>query len=545
MKGIFWVRRLLFSGAFLLLCGGLSLPQETQPPLSPPDNGSSLNVLIVGGGPEPDYNQVAIESNVRYVQRLLPANAQCTTLFADGDPKHDTIYYTDPAPISIGQHLYDLLIHEDSTYSADRYRPPHLLRGPDGPSRLSAIRNFFDRMHQQYTTSSDPAPLLLYFTGHGSPDRPTYANNRYDLWKPGPDLDVHTLASLLEQIPPKVPVTLIMVQCFSGGFADLLFGGGDPERPYLDRDLVGFFAALPQREAAGCTSEVNEAEYHDFTSYFFAALTGRDRLGHPVTGADYNHDGRVGMDEAFCYTLIHDPSIDTPVCTSDVFLRHFVQASDQEVFSTPWHDLLRWASPAQRAALEAISDQLQLQGESRAQTAFNLVQDDSNLRTLRARFANAESELEGQLRDDKAILIANFPKLRGRGADREAAKQEAIDWLAQNAQQSPWKDLLEAEKRLENLDAQEEQAECVKARQIRFVRLCKSVVLAHKLLAGQDDVLKERYLKLTKAEGRSLLPPAPAFTETLSQTNTFALQPHHILRPCGCGQSTTHLLKAY
>jgi hypothetical protein len=544
MKGTSWIRRLLFSGAFFLLFGELSLPQATLPSSNA---GSPLNVLIVGGGPEPNYNQVAIESNVRYVQRLLPATAQCTTLFADGNPNHETVYYTDPAPTPIGQHLYDLLIHEDSTYSADRYRPPHLLHGPDGPSRLPAIHRFFERMHQQYATSTDdPAPLLLYFTGHGSPDRPTYANNRYDLWKPGPDLDVRTLANLLEQIPPNVPVTLIMVQCFSGGFGDLLFGGGDPQRPYLDRDLVGFFAAVPQREAAGCTSEVNEAEYHDFTSYFFAALTGRDRLGRPVTGADYNHDGRVGMDEAFYYTLIHDPSIDTPVCTSDVFLRHFVQASDQEVFSTPWHDLLAWATPAQRAALEAIADQLQLQGENRAQTAFNLAQDDSNLRTLRARFANAESELEGQLRDAKEILLDNFPKLRGHGADREDAKKAAIDWLAQNAQKSPWKDLLDAEKRTEDLDAQEEQGECAQARQIRFLRLCKSVVLAHKLLAGNDDVLKERYLKLIKAESRSLLPPAPAFTETLGQRGDYALLiSPAALRPCGCGKGTTHLVKVF
>ena len=40
-----------------------------------------------------------------------------------------------------------------------------------------------------------------------------------------------------------------------------------------------------------------------------------------MSGADYNHDGRVGMDEAFAYSLIHDTSIDVPVCTSDIYLR--------------------------------------------------------------------------------------------------------------------------------------------------------------------------------------------------------------------------------
>src|SRR5262245_54512688 len=49
-----------------------------------------LRVLIVGGGPDLLNNQVAIESNVRYVGKLLPRNCTRTTLFADGDPNHAT-----------------------------------------------------------------------------------------------------------------------------------------------------------------------------------------------------------------------------------------------------------------------------------------------------------------------------------------------------------------------------------------------------------------------------------------------------------------------
>ena len=142
-----------------------------------------------------------------------------------------------------------------------------------------------------------------------------------------------------------------MVECFSGGFGNLLFQGGDPNGPVTDKDMCGFFASIPDREAAGCTPEVNEANYRDFTSYFFAALSGQDRLGRPVTGADYDHNGKVGMNEAFAYALIHDVSIDTPVCTSDVFLRRFVKTPDDVVFAIPYHDVLRVgrARPARRA----------------------------------------------------------------------------------------------------------------------------------------------------------------------------------------------------
>ena len=117
---------------------------------------------------------------------------------------------------------------------------------------------------------------------------------------------------------------------------------------------------------------MDEAEYRDFTSYFFAALTGRDRVGRRVTGADYNHDGRVGMDEAYYYTLANDRSIDVPVCTSDAFVRRFVPLKDAEVFKAKYSDVQTWGSPAQRYALDALAHSLKREtGEDRLQKAYD------------------------------------------------------------------------------------------------------------------------------------------------------------------------------
>jgi hypothetical protein len=180
--------------------------------------------------------------------------------------------------------------------------------------------------------------------------------------------------------------------------------------------------------AAGCTPEVNEDDYHDFTSYFFAALSGEDRKGRPVRGADYNHDGVVGMDEAYAYTLIHDESIDTPVCTSDVFLRRFVKTPEAPIFETPYSQMLGWARPSQAAALEGLSAYLKLSGEDR-------------LHGIYARFRDAD-------------IMSEKP----------------FDVHA-----------------------------------IRFVRLAKSVVLAHQLQAGSDQTLKTRYAALIRAESANPL----------------------------------------
>ena len=225
------------------------------------------------------------------------------------------------------------------------------------------------------TLASGPpaAPVLIYVTGHGSPGDDTLDNNNYDLWSNG-YLSVRTLAGEIKTLPPAAPVTLVMVECFSGSFGNLLFENGDPKAPLVSRDLCGFFASISARPAAGCTPEVNEADYHDFTGYFFSALSGHSRLGKPVGGADYNHDGKIGMDEAFAYTLIHDNSIDTPVCTSDVFLRRFVPAQFDFV-QTPWAAARAWATPAQRAALDALSADLHLHGENRLQDLYSVFKE--------------------------------------------------------------------------------------------------------------------------------------------------------------------------
>ncbi len=365
----------------------------------------ALRVLIAGSGPDLAHNQVAIESNVRYVARLLPPGATARVLFADGNPQAKDVLYEDKN-------------------GGSRYRAPRL-PSLDAPNRLRD----FDSQARALTLGR-PAPLLLYFTGHGSPSPAgDDADNSYDMWG-GDDLSVRHLAGVLNRIPPAVPVTVIMVQCFSGSFGNLLFQNADPHAPLAPRHLCGFFASVAQWPAAGCTPNVNEADYHDFTGYFFAALSGTDRLGRPVTGADYDGDGRVGMNEAFAYALIHDDSIDTPVCTSDVFLRRFVKTPEADVFQVPFSQVCRWAGRAQLAALRGLSDALKLSGEGRTASAYR-------------RFRKTEIDSD---------------------------------------------------------DLQD-------VRRLRFVRLVKSVVLAHTLEASSDEALKRRFAALLALEAGNPLRP--------------------------------------
>lgn len=309
----------------------------------------SIRTLIVGGGPDAEHNQVAIESNVRYVNRVLPEGSETRVLFADGNPRTKDVQYL-------------------ASNSQEAYRAPKLPR-MDGPAELTAVSAELRKLSSK-AGASPGTPVLLYFTGHGSPNpESNFDDNSFDLWNEE-ELQVKPLASMIARFPKQTPITVVMVQCFAGAFGNLVFDGGDPGAEFSGRNICGFFSSVAESMAAGCTPEVNEEDYHDFTGYFFAALSGTDRMGRKITDADFNGDGQIGMDEAFDYSLLHDDSIDTPVCTSDVFLRRFVKTADRDVFSTPYSTIHAWANRGQTAVLDGLSDSLGLLGEDRASRAY-------------------------------------------------------------------------------------------------------------------------------------------------------------------------------
>jgi hypothetical protein len=466
----------------------------------------SVRVLAVGGGPEPKQNQVAIERHVAYFMRLLRPGTPRHLLFADGDPTAKTVLFEEePRALPPGERAFALILgdRDDASPTVPRFRTPQLGR-LNGPASREAVTAAFEWLKQ-----GDPDRALLFFAGHGSQPRDRdLDNNLYDLW--GEQLSVRDLAAHLATLPARTAVTLVMVQCYSGSFGNLIFKGGNPAAGLADREVVGFFAAPRERMAAGCTPELNEASYQDFSSYFFAALTGRDRVGRSVTGADYNRDGRVGMDEAFAYTLAHDASIDVPTCTSDVFLRWALPIPNEELFQTPYSQVRAWATPAQGAALEALSRDLELTGDDRPAEAFRMMVEGlgrgrgSTVGPARRRFRAARLEL-------REPLLERWPELMNRGGSGYApARAEAIAELERRAASGSLKELADAEQALSEAEEQQSRAEIRDARVLRFVRLAKSVVLAHRLRESGDPTLRKRFERLVKAEAGPLLPVGAA-----------------------------------
>ena len=494
---------LLFRPA--VLCGLASLLALLLPAASrssaAENPGLPLYALIVGGGPDVPSNAAQIEGHVRFVSSLLPPGTVRTVLFADGKANQPTVSYADSGPASDARRTLSILLADPDADEPVLTRPPQLGVPPDGPARSPDVHRALARLSSQAVRQ--PAPLLLYFAGHGTQDEGNEANTRYDLWD-NDALKVRTLADELSHLPRSVPVVLVMAQCFSGAFADVLFTHADPKSPLANQDLVGFFSAQKDREAAGCSYATGEADYQDFSSYFFGALCGQDRFGGKAMGADYDGDGKVTLHEAFCYALIHDPSADTPVCTSDIFLQQLAPLPDATIYGTPYHAVWQSATPAQRAVLDALSDKLGLAGEARALAVYDrLTYGDPSARpALLDQQFRAKSALNVLRAPALASLLNDWPALRWSNDDSDGSRQ-AIQGALGDLVKAP-----ELRQRLQGAQQTREQTdEAVDAEEaalVRFANLYEHLAEAAALRRGGKPEIRSRFEALWKAEGATL-----------------------------------------
>jgi hypothetical protein len=390
-----------------------------------------LYALLVGGGPDQENNAAQIEGHVHFVGSIFPPGTRRTVLFADGKTDGAKVCFLDKSADATARQALGVLLPKDDALNAPDLRPLQLGLPVDGSAGAKNIHVAIGKLAAEATAR--PAPVLLYFAGHGSASSDA-GTPAYDMWD-DKELDVHALAREVARLPASAHVTLVMAQCYSGAFGDVLFTGGTEKGLLARTNFVGFFSAAPDREASGCSWETGEADYQDFSSYFFGALTGRDRFGHAVTGADFDGDGRVTLHEAFCYALEHDVSIDTPVCTSEVFLRRAVQLDDDKIFGAPYAQVAAEATPAQRAVLEALSQRLGLTGDDRALTVFDKLEfADQVARNSELDTQNTTGEQLDALRlGTLETLFKDWPDLRWNdSAKYDDAVKGAQKSLAQN-----------------------------------------------------------------------------------------------------------------
>ncbi len=319
-----------------VLCkkGTRSAAQTINPGSANP--GSVFRFTTFGGGGAPSYNEIAIEKNVFYFQRTLKALGQdpdrANIWFANGDDGRKTVRYV-----------------EDGE---EKFKAP-TISGVQGSATFANLRSAMEEEAKQSN------PLFFYFTGHGSHNRSDENNNAMILWNEQ-NANVRQFTAMLDRLPPEKPFVAVMVQCYSGSFANLIYKNGHAKQGVALHDRCGFFATVKERPSVGCTPEVNEADYRDYSSSFFAGLSGISRTGQRVDSADYDHDQRVSFREAHAFAKIDERASDIPVSTVEVWLQENLSNRDRAItLSRPIREILKTARPEQRQVVRSLAQKLE------------------------------------------------------------------------------------------------------------------------------------------------------------------------------------------
>jgi hypothetical protein len=482
--------------------------------------------LTIGGGASPQSNQLSLERNVFFYQRVLGETGHGEdphdVYFACGNAEQRDLQIAEAGkePPRVNLLLAQLFGREDELYQTYR---PHELKNLKGPANRASITEWFNTTGKRL---ADGDRLFVYFTGHGSggpaggggrgrsATQPTTApasaaarNTTMDLWQDG-GMRVTEFTSLLDKLGPKVKVVLIMVQCHSGGFGDVIFKGGAPGPVPAEAERCGFFATWHDRLAAGCTPDTVEENYREYSTYFLAALSGRTRTGQKVERPDYDGDGRTSLAEAHAYTQVTSETIDIPVCTSDVLLRQFSRTKDEKVkdlitASTAFDRLCGLATPDRRAALEGLSKSLGLKGADRAAAARTVADAVSReRREIERNKGRLNQEREGLRKQLRAAVQAQWPEMSNafHPAAVSAITREGgqiVKTIESHSAYAKW------DKLGEEIDALAEKSfglerKWVKAQ--RFLYVAESVALAANLEKVAGKLVQERYARLRAAE---------------------------------------------
>ena len=459
-----------------------------------------------GGGYSPSGNQASLERNVLFYQRLLDEQGmgqlQHDIYFADGDAKDADLQVMDRASVPKANRLMAEFFgsEENLGLTYRNHQVPHV-KGQTSPSN---IRDWFNTTGKKIKSGDR---LLIYVTAHGN--RSGNRRNEHDttiaMWN-NKSIKMTELVKMLDQLPDGVEVTTVMVQCHAGGFARFMFKGGDPDQGLSKQRRIGFFATVHDRPAAGCTPEIDDASYVEYSSFFWAAIGGRDRSGKAIAIPDYDDNGVVSFDEAHAYVILTADTIDLPVKTSGEFLTVNSKFSDGDdgllANDVAYSQVLELATASQKAILEGLSGQLDLSGDNRIVDAWKATQARRGPGRNRQPASRGQDKSREVGREIASDLKRRWPALANvlnpiaielittRSDELVAAIEEHPKYERYRELKREAKSTLSEQKRKVKFD--------------RFLRTADNVIMAENLKRMDDKTVFEQFQALVESEGRTL-----------------------------------------
>ena len=504
------------------------------------NSSANCNILIWGGGYSPSGNQVSLESNVRYFLRVRDkmglTGFQTRILFADGSDNARDIQFRDPKFLVPETNLLLAEMFGSTRGIYNQYRNNNL--EANGSSSIGELDKWFNDVNCSPSDSLN----MIYFTGHGGKgDKKEPFNTTAHLWN-NQKVKVSDLAKKLDLLPMSQSVILIMVQCYSGGFANFIFKDGNPKKELHQQPRAGFFATTHDRVAAGCTPDIREANYQEYSTKFWEALCGESRVGNQITKPDFNGDGRTSLSEAHAYVIINSKTIDIPIKTSDIFLRKYselnstsdrkgsfnrskkenIKSEDQILSSTidsnrssvdeklplmitsPISKILRYASHESNATIRALSEKLVLEDEKRFEQTNRKIDE---LKKKREELAKTKKQKEGQCKDlknkIKERLRVQWPELANIHhpiVDQLKKDVLPIKLLSLANKNNQWQNFKGLKKEISSIENQRFLIEKNQVLAMRLKNEIENVVLEQNLLKSKRVQVIERFLQLKSLE---------------------------------------------
>ena len=278
--------------------------------------------IIIGGGYSLLSSQGQIELNVQYAKDTLNASGvSTTTFFTDGANPASDVFIQHQNPLDASMEPLSRVFGDHLEQNRE-YRT-HQIEEVVGSTRKEELLPALNSL-----LSSAQSPLWLLYNGHGNQSENSSDEVTIELW----DKTRLTAAELHSELNASTqPLRYVFTQCFSGGFHALAYDKPHGSLTPASPQRCGFTAVSPYALSEGCSAGINTDDYRDYTTHFFAALSGYERDGEIIsTEPDINKNGDVSPREAHLYTLLNAKSTDISRSTSEDFLERW----------EPWY--LKW-----------------------------------------------------------------------------------------------------------------------------------------------------------------------------------------------------------
>ncbi len=505
-----------------ILCGAAAMLIPAFSGLQAKDH-----VLTIGGGYSPSGNQVSLEKNIFYFQRVLKdlglGTAPHDIFFSKGKgPGRDLIQEDPDKQLPKINDMMALVFSKERGLRQD-YRS-HQLENLSGGSNRADVTKWFNTTGP---TLKKGDRLILYITAHGGKASGKDPQNTLLYMWNNQNMTMKEFTGLLDKLDPQVQVVMVMVQCFSGGFANVIFKDGDQKNGLSPAARCGFYATVHDRPAAGCTPDIREENYKEYSTSFWAAVYGKTRLGKQVPKPDYDGDGQVSYNEAHSYALINSDTIDISIRTSDAFLRAYSKTKDDKLgdqlysYKTEYEQIHEAAGPCEKAVLDELSKSLNMDMPDRVRKARHLATEvmtqRGKLNGERGGLVRKYEEIRGSFRKmvtESWPEIANpYHPLTMKMMTDKAEGEKMVSMIEKHAS---WPEFKKLAGKIRDLDKQSEDMEHKWVKYQRLVYVAESVALAHNLKLVATPDLQKQYERLRTMENATLtggsiaLPDFPA-----------------------------------